>query len=592
MAASADTTDKSAMAKANDATDSARIGWAFLSQYYSYLNKDPARLHCFYTKRSTLIHSTEGEDTTACYGQQEIHAKIMSLAFEDCKVYISNVDSQSSAEGGIIVQVIGEMSNLNGPWRKFAQTFFLAEQPNGYFVLNDICRYIKEEGDDELSTPAPASTSAATPQPEQSAESNAAISATASASTPTTEAESDSTPASVGSVLFTESKPAQDASKEESAEPVTADTSISFGSEAAPLVNGNAKSAEEQRDLQPAVEPAPVAVEPLSAVEHKSNDASKPAATEPEAAAVVAEEKEEAEQKRDEVVEAVAAPAETTPAAPQPTRSAPPPAASSPAPAPAAAPTPTVSSAPKSWANLAASASSNKWGSFKAAAAAPKAAEPSTPGATTPTPAATAQAPASSQFTEQVQAVVHANCFVKGVVEFVTEKQLREVLTSRFGPLKELDIIRSKACAFVEFANLNDARKAIQVSLRHNDGGENGIMFETPSGDKARINVVERKPHNERPPPRPRNAGAAAAEGTGAASSSNQGTAASTTGSNSAGGKGQQLQGQQKDGNNQQQQQRHQGGRNQGGQARGQGGRGPRTGGTGGRQSNAQAQKQ
>lgn len=29
----------------------------------------------------------------------------MSLAFEDCKVYISNVDSQSSAEGGIIVQV-------------------------------------------------------------------------------------------------------------------------------------------------------------------------------------------------------------------------------------------------------------------------------------------------------------------------------------------------------------------------------------------------------------------------------------------------------------------------------------------------------
>ena len=38
----------------------------------------------------------------------------MSLGFEDCKVYISNVDSQSSAEGGIIVQVIGEMSNRGG----------------------------------------------------------------------------------------------------------------------------------------------------------------------------------------------------------------------------------------------------------------------------------------------------------------------------------------------------------------------------------------------------------------------------------------------------------------------------------------------
>lgn len=43
------------------------------------------------------------------------------------------------------------MSNSGEAWRKFAQTFFLAEQPNGYFVLNDIFRYLKEEssGDDE-----------------------------------------------------------------------------------------------------------------------------------------------------------------------------------------------------------------------------------------------------------------------------------------------------------------------------------------------------------------------------------------------------------------------------------------------------------
>ena len=73
----------------------------------------------------------------------------MSLGFEDCKVFVSTVDSQSSAENGIVVQVVGELSNKGGPWRKFAQTFFLAEQPNGYFVSNDIFRYIKEESDDE-----------------------------------------------------------------------------------------------------------------------------------------------------------------------------------------------------------------------------------------------------------------------------------------------------------------------------------------------------------------------------------------------------------------------------------------------------------
>ena len=37
------------------------------------------------------------------------------------------------------------MSNRGEAWRKFVQTFFLAEQPSGYFVLNDIFRFLKEE---------------------------------------------------------------------------------------------------------------------------------------------------------------------------------------------------------------------------------------------------------------------------------------------------------------------------------------------------------------------------------------------------------------------------------------------------------------
>lgn len=31
----------------------AEIGWAFVPQYYNFVNKDPSRLHCFYTKQST-----------------------------------------------------------------------------------------------------------------------------------------------------------------------------------------------------------------------------------------------------------------------------------------------------------------------------------------------------------------------------------------------------------------------------------------------------------------------------------------------------------------------------------------------------------
>ncbi|RXW13964.1 hypothetical protein EST38_g11893, partial [Candolleomyces aberdarensis] len=121
------------------------VGWQFVPQYYTFVNKEPHRLHCFYNKSSTFIHGTEGEDSQACFGQQEIHKKITSIGFQDCKVFIHSVDAQSSANGGIVIQVIGEMSNRNEPWRKFVQTFFLAEQPNGYFVLNDIFRFLKEE---------------------------------------------------------------------------------------------------------------------------------------------------------------------------------------------------------------------------------------------------------------------------------------------------------------------------------------------------------------------------------------------------------------------------------------------------------------
>ncbi|KAJ3301555.1 hypothetical protein HDV03_000667 [Kappamyces sp. JEL0829] len=49
--------------------------------------------------------------------------------------------------GGVIVQVLGELSNKTDVCHKFSQTFFLAEQPEGYYVLNDIFRFLKEDID-------------------------------------------------------------------------------------------------------------------------------------------------------------------------------------------------------------------------------------------------------------------------------------------------------------------------------------------------------------------------------------------------------------------------------------------------------------
>lgn len=76
-----------------------------------------------------------------------IKEKIQELDIQDCKVRVLNVDSQTSLNN-IVVQVIGVMSNKSAPSKKFVQTFVLTPQTNGYYVLNDVFRYLNDEEDE------------------------------------------------------------------------------------------------------------------------------------------------------------------------------------------------------------------------------------------------------------------------------------------------------------------------------------------------------------------------------------------------------------------------------------------------------------
>ncbi|CAN6674600.1 hypothetical protein TRVA0_057S00826 [Trichomonascus vanleenenianus] len=125
--------------------DSQEVGWIFIEKYYTFLNNNPSKLHLFYTKNSVICHGVEGETIQHCKGQSQIQKQIKEHNFQDCKVMVSNVDSLPSADGGVILQVLGEMSNRGGPSQKFVQTFFLATQPQGYYVMNDIFRFLKED---------------------------------------------------------------------------------------------------------------------------------------------------------------------------------------------------------------------------------------------------------------------------------------------------------------------------------------------------------------------------------------------------------------------------------------------------------------
>jgi hypothetical protein len=84
---------------------------------------------------------------------QEIHDKVMSLDYSDFKAEIKTVDSQESLMGGVLVMVSGSLSTKSTGKRNFTQTFFLAPQEKGYFVLNDILRYLDEAP--PVSKPAP-----------------------------------------------------------------------------------------------------------------------------------------------------------------------------------------------------------------------------------------------------------------------------------------------------------------------------------------------------------------------------------------------------------------------------------------------------
>ncbi|KAI4164285.1 MAG: hypothetical protein LQ342_001930 [Letrouitia transgressa] len=138
--------------EASSSVSKDEVGWYFVEQYYTTLSKNPEKLHLFYSKRSQFVSGVEAEKVSVSVGQRAINERIKELDIQDCKVRVSNVDSQASFKN-IVVQVIGEMSNKAAPHRKFVQTFVLAEQPNGYFVLNDIFRYINDEDEEELEQP-------------------------------------------------------------------------------------------------------------------------------------------------------------------------------------------------------------------------------------------------------------------------------------------------------------------------------------------------------------------------------------------------------------------------------------------------------
>ncbi|XP_071902295.1 nuclear transport factor 2-like isoform X1 [Coffea arabica] len=131
------------------------VGNAFVDQYYHILHRSPELVYKFYQDSSVLSRPDSNGMMTSVSTMQAINDKIQSFDYKNYSAEIKTADAQDSYQGGVIVLVTGCLTGTDNVRRKFTQTFFLAPQEKGYFVLNDVFRYIEEFEASEVNSALP-----------------------------------------------------------------------------------------------------------------------------------------------------------------------------------------------------------------------------------------------------------------------------------------------------------------------------------------------------------------------------------------------------------------------------------------------------
>ncbi|CAG8570567.1 573_t:CDS:2 [Paraglomus brasilianum] len=128
-----------------------KIATEFARHFYTILNREPEQLYRLYgPTNGALVYGDEGEVAPVYTGHSEILEQIANMNYHDCKVQVTNIDAQASAENGIVLQIIGWKANRDEVLRKFVQTVFLTPvAPDRYHILNDITRFVNDVDEDE-----------------------------------------------------------------------------------------------------------------------------------------------------------------------------------------------------------------------------------------------------------------------------------------------------------------------------------------------------------------------------------------------------------------------------------------------------------
>ncbi|XVE86088.1 hypothetical protein DITRI_Ditri18aG0008100 [Diplodiscus trichospermus] len=127
-----------------------RAASEFVRQYYYLLGEFPEYVYRFYKDSSRVCWQGQDGVKIKLTTMEAITDHFLSLfgAKKQFENFAFNV--QDSCDNGLFLVVIGRMTSKNGNKpKKFSQSFFLATQETGYFVLNDVLRFLDNDDDDE-----------------------------------------------------------------------------------------------------------------------------------------------------------------------------------------------------------------------------------------------------------------------------------------------------------------------------------------------------------------------------------------------------------------------------------------------------------
>eukprot|EP00253_Pinus_taeda_P015648 PITA_15648 len=117
---------------------------AFVNHYYNVLVRLPESLYKFYQNCSIVGRPDPSGQMISVTTVGGINQLVTSPDYSALEVEIKTIDPQLSYNEGLLVLVTGSITFKNSGTRTFTQSFFLAPQKSGYFLLNDVVRYLGE----------------------------------------------------------------------------------------------------------------------------------------------------------------------------------------------------------------------------------------------------------------------------------------------------------------------------------------------------------------------------------------------------------------------------------------------------------------